>query len=107
MCRINSKWKTICFRLVSDHLIPFIVHLIPTGTPTLIKAFLCVVEIISFFFRVISLGTRLFANLVAGHVLLGLIASNLLSLLNYFSFSFRASTRLDTSLKPISSTIMD
>jgi F-type H+-transporting ATPase subunit a len=78
----------ICFRLFLDHLIPFLVHLIPAGTPTPIKAFLFIVEVVSFFFRVVSLGTRLFANLVAGHVLLGLIASNLLGVLARFDMLF-------------------
>ena len=48
---------------------------VPKNVPFFIKPFLVFVEILSFCFRPISLGVRLFANMVAGHVILKLFAS--------------------------------
>ncbi|MDR1034526.1 MAG: F0F1 ATP synthase subunit A [Holosporales bacterium] len=49
-------------------------HFCPEGLPSYIIPFFVVVELISFTFRPISLGIRLFANIVAGHVMIKIIA---------------------------------
>jgi F-type H+-transporting ATPase subunit a len=43
---------------------------IPSGTPPKMKPFIFVIEVISQFVRIISLSVRLFANILAGHMLL-------------------------------------
>jgi F-type H+-transporting ATPase subunit a len=48
---------------------------IPSGVPPFIAPFLFLIEIVSFFIRVLSLSIRLFINLLAGHLLLKVIAS--------------------------------
>lgn len=47
---------------------------LPAGAPLLLSPFLVIVEIISYFARVFSLAIRLFANLMAGHTLLKILA---------------------------------
>jgi F-type H+-transporting ATPase subunit a len=49
---------------------PYIRSWIPAGTPTGMRPFIFGVEAISQFVRVISLSVRLFANLLAGHLLI-------------------------------------
>ena len=41
-----------------------------SGIPTVLIPFLAFIEILSYFFRFVSLSLRLFANIVAGHILL-------------------------------------
>lgn len=48
----------------------FISHLIPKGIPNILIFFLMSIEILSYIFRMISLALRLFANIVAGHILI-------------------------------------
>ena len=48
---------------------------IPSGAPKILKPFLIGIEIISYFSRPFSLGIRLFANLMAGHTLLAILAN--------------------------------
>jgi len=52
----------------------FFLHFIPENVPSALKPFLTVIEIISFISRLFSLAIRLFANLVAGHSLLHILA---------------------------------
>ncbi|MFL5868880.1 MAG: F0F1 ATP synthase subunit A [Thermoleophilaceae bacterium] len=70
---------------------------IPSGTPPKMRPFIFVIEVISQFVRIISLSVRLFANILAGHllllfmggglaVLLGLAALGLLTLPLAFVF---------------------
>lgn len=46
---------------------------IPTGVPKMLVPLLCVIEVISYIFRVVSLSVRLFANMMAGHALLHIL----------------------------------
>lgn len=46
----------------------------PSGTPLVIAPLIVPVELISYIFRVISLSVRLFANMMAGHTLVKVIA---------------------------------
>jgi F0F1-type ATP synthase membrane subunit a len=45
----------------------------PVGTPLWLAILICPVELLSLFIRPLSMGIRIFANLVAGHVIMGII----------------------------------
>lgn len=49
--------------------------LVPSGTPLVLVPLLVVIELVSYTARAISLGVRLFANMVAGHTLLVILSS--------------------------------
>jgi len=51
-------------------LVTFLKHFFPAGTPTWLAPLIVPVEIISYLSRLVSLSVRLFANMVAGHVML-------------------------------------
>lgn len=57
------------------HGIHFLRIFAPPGVPMVILPFLVVIELFSFLVRPFSLSIRLFANMLAGHVLLGVFAS--------------------------------
>jgi F-type H+-transporting ATPase subunit a len=60
----------------------FFLLFVPTGVPPALLPFLIVIEVISYFARALSLAVRLFANMMAGHSLLNIIASFVLRILN-------------------------
>nr|WGH58903.1 Atp6 [Sapria himalayana] len=47
--------------------LPFLSFLLPAGVPLPLAPFLVLIELISYCFRALSLGIRLFANMMAGH----------------------------------------
>ncbi len=53
----------------------FISFFLPSGAPLNLAPLLVIIELISYIFRPISLGVRLFANITAGHSLMNIIAS--------------------------------
>ena len=55
-------------------------HFCPDGIPGYLAPFFIVVELMSFLFRPISLGIRLFANMVSGHIMIKVIAGFAVSL---------------------------
>jgi F-type H+-transporting ATPase subunit a len=57
------------------HGMKFFKMFLPSGVPTFIAPLLVPVEIVSYIARPISLSIRLFANMVAGHIVLKIIAS--------------------------------
>lgn len=62
---------------------------LPQGVPLFIVPALIIIETISFFSRVLSLAIRLFANIVAGHILLKILVSFLNVILKaHISFGF-------------------
>lgn len=50
-------------------------YFVPGGTPLGLVPLLVLIELISYFARAVSLGVRLFANMVAGHALLKILAT--------------------------------
>lgn len=54
--------------------IEFLNIFLPTSSPILISPLLIVVEFVSYFARVFSLSIRLFANMMAGHALMKILA---------------------------------
>jgi len=59
------------------HRIHFFSFFVPAGTPGLLVPILILIELISYMRRRVSLGVRLFANLVAGHTLLKILSGML------------------------------
>lgn len=74
----------------------FINLFIPSGIPKALLPFLFFIELISYFFRIISLSVRLTGNIVAGHTILKIVSNLGLKLANWsailiilpFSFLF-------------------
>jgi len=52
-------------------------HFIPTRSPTLLAPLLALIELVSYLARALSLGVRLFSNMLARHTLLAIRASAL------------------------------
>lgn len=59
---------------LKNHGIAFFKMFFPAGAPIYLAPLLIPIEVMSFVFRPISLSVRLFANMVAGHVMLQLFA---------------------------------
>jgi F-type H+-transporting ATPase subunit a len=57
------------------HGVHFFSILVPAGTPLVLVPLLVVIEAISYLARAISLGVRLSANMISGHVLLKIIST--------------------------------
>ena len=53
----------------------FFCNFLPEGSPMILAPFLVIIETVSYFARIISLGVRLAANITAGHLLLVILAS--------------------------------
>jgi len=62
------------------HGLKFFTYFFPTGAPLLLSPLIVPVEIISYLSRPVSLSIRLFANMVAGHVMLAVFASFIIML---------------------------
>ena len=74
----------VCYHVVGIRKKGFIGYLkswIPDGTPNGLKPAIFVIEVISQFVRVISLSVRLFANILAGHLLILFMGGGLVVLL--------------------------
>nr|YP_010243084.1 ATP synthase F0 subunit 6 [Coprinus comatus]QTJ26217.1 ATP synthase F0 subunit 6 [Coprinus comatus] len=65
---------------LSIHGIKFFAFFIPAGTPLALVPLLVLIELISYLARAVSLGVRLFANIVAGHTLLKILSTYLYKL---------------------------
>jgi F-type H+-transporting ATPase subunit a len=59
---------------------------LPGNIPFAITPLLCAIEIVSYFIRIFSLAIRLFANILAGHILLHLLISYLSMMIKSFNF---------------------
>ena len=59
--------------------INFFSSFVPEGTPLALAPLLSLIELISYCARAISLGVRLFSNIVAGHTLLKILSTFLIS----------------------------
>lgn len=67
---------------VQKHGLHFLSFFLPSGAPLWLAPLLVMIELISYIFRPISLGVRLFANITAGHSLLAIIAGFGMSMLS-------------------------
>lgn len=57
-----------------QHGLHFFSFLLPKGAPLILAPLLVVLELVSYCFRAISLGVRLFANMMAGHTLVKILS---------------------------------
>lgn len=62
------------------HGIHFLSFFVPKGVPALLLPLMVPIEVMSYFIRPITLSVRLFANMVAGHVMLAVIGGFVFSL---------------------------
>lgn len=69
-----SLFIGVTFIGVQKHGLHFLSFFLPSGAPIWLAPLLVMIELISYLFRPISLGVRLFANITAGHSLLAIIA---------------------------------
>jgi F-type H+-transporting ATPase subunit a len=81
----------LCFLIITIYAIyrnklsGFIHMFLPSGVPWWISPLIFLIELFSFLIRPITLSVRLFANMVAGHVLLKVIAGFIISLGGIFA----------------------
>lgn len=75
---------------IKKHKLNFLNLLLPSGASIYLVPLLVPIELVSYIFRVISLPVRLFANMMAGHTLLKVIAGFAWSMLNINGFVFIA-----------------
>jgi ATP synthase subunit 6 len=75
---------------IKKHKLHFLGLLLPSGSSINLVPLLVPIELISYIFRVISLPVRLFANMMAGHTLLKIIAGFAWSMLNVNALIFIA-----------------
>ncbi len=60
----------------------------PGGIPGYLIPFFIIIELLSFLFRPVSLGIRLFANMVSGHIMIEVIAGFAASIASIAAFSY-------------------
>jgi len=65
------------------HGLHFFSFLLPPGAPLALAPFLVIIELVSYSFRAISLGVRLFANMMAGHTLVKILSGFAWSMLSF------------------------
>jgi F-type H+-transporting ATPase subunit a len=58
-----------------EHGLHFFSYFVPPGVPALLVPLMVLIEVISYLSRIISLSVRLFANMMAGHVMLKVFGS--------------------------------
>nr|YP_009327280.1 ATP synthase F0 subunit 6 [Aphanomyces invadans]AOQ30660.1 ATP synthase F0 subunit 6 [Aphanomyces invadans] len=75
---------------IKKHKLNFLGLLLPSGASINLVPLLVPIELVSYIFRVISLPVRLFANMMAGHTLLKVIAGFAWSMLNVNTLIFIA-----------------
>jgi F-type H+-transporting ATPase subunit a len=66
---------------VSNHGLKFFLLFLPKGSPVALLPLLVVIEVLSYLLRTLSLSIRLFANMMAGHTLMFILSSFMLSFL--------------------------
>ena len=72
---------------IALHGLHFFSYFVPKGAPMLLVPVMVPIEILSYFIRPLSLSVRLFANMVAGHVMLAVIGGFVFSMGVWFGWS--------------------
>ena len=79
----------VTFVAIKEHGLHFFSYFLPKGVPGALAPLMVLIEIISYLSRIVSLSVRLFANMMAGHVMLEVFGSFIvmlggLGILGYF-----------------------
>jgi F-type H+-transporting ATPase subunit a len=69
------------FKGFSENGLTFLNIFVPSGAPKMLLPLIIAIEVVSYLIRTFSLSIRLFANMMAGHCLLFVVSSFVLSLL--------------------------
>ena len=72
-------WSFLIYFSLVNNSYSFFSHIVPIGTPVVLIPFMVLVEFVSNIIRPITLCVRLVANIVAGHLLMGLLGNFLIS----------------------------
>ena len=80
---------TVTIVAIKEHGLHFFSYFLPKGVPAVLAPLMVLIEVISYFSRLVSLSVRLFANMMAGHVMLEVFGSFIvmlggIGLLGYF-----------------------
>lgn len=75
-------WLGVTILGLYKHGLVFFSLFVPTGTPLPLVPLLVLIELLSYFARAISLGLRLSANIMSGHLLLLILGGLLLNLMS-------------------------
>lgn len=81
-------WLTIIITKIIRNYKRFLYHCIPEGTPIALTWFLFVIELVRNLIRPITLSIRLIANIIAGHLLISLLAKIVLGSSILFLYPF-------------------
>lgn len=73
-----AVWSTVTFCGMSKLKLKFVELFLPSGLPWLMAPIFVLLEFISYTFRAISLGVRLWANMLSGHQLIHLVSAMVL-----------------------------
>ena len=65
----------VTYVALKEHGLHFFSYFVPKGIPVVLTPLLVLIEVISYLSRIISLSVRLFANMMAGHVMLEVFGS--------------------------------
>lgn len=83
-----SLWLGVVLIGLSTHGWGFFALFVPSGTPLPLVPVLVLIEVLSFSSRAISLGLRLSANILSGHLLMLILGSLILGLMSTSIFGF-------------------
>jgi len=75
-----AVWIGVTIIAFARHGIRFFGYFLPSGVPTALAPIIIPIEVISYFVRPISLSLRLFANMLAGHIMLKVFAGFVIAL---------------------------
>ncbi len=65
----------VTFIAIKEHGLHFFSYFLPKGVPVALAPLMVLIELISYLSRIVSLSVRLFANMMAGHVMLEVFGS--------------------------------
>ena len=77
----------VCVLGIARHGLHFFSIFLPAGVPLAVAPLIIVIELISFFIRPVTLSVRLFANMMAGHILMKVIAGFAVAFLASLGFA--------------------
>jgi F-type H+-transporting ATPase subunit a len=69
-------------------ILEFLSHFVPAGAPKALIPLITVIEVVSYLIRTFSLSLRLFANMMAGHILLFILATFFLKIAVFVPFGY-------------------